>query len=160
MKKVPLKKRFDEKWNIDPTTGCWIWAAGASGDGYGAIKVNKRMCRAHRVAWEIYRGPIPVGVGKDEICVLHHCDTPKCVNPDHLFLGTHSDNAIDRNKKGRNYDRRGEGNAQAKLTVGAVRMIRRYYQDGCVTREWLAQVYGVKYRNICRIVNYEGWTHV
>lgn len=71
---------------------CWIWTAGRDKDGYGKIRdINNRDLRAHRVSWEIHNGPIP-----DGLCVLHHCDNPACVRPDHLKLGSHADNVADK----------------------------------------------------------------
>lgn len=100
MKKKTLKEKFDEKYIPDPNTGCWLWSASLYKDGYGQIvdKESRRSPkRAHRVSYELYNGPI-----SDDVLVLHRCDTPACVNPDHLFLGTHNDNMKDKVKKGRN----------------------------------------------------------
>ena len=83
----------------EPMTGCHLWIGGADPDGYGVISRQGRRGkqeRAHRVAYELFVGPIP-----DGICVLHRCDTPACVNPEHLFLGTNLDNVRDRDAKGR-----------------------------------------------------------
>lgn len=83
-----------------PWTGCWIWMGGVAkrGHPYGHFWCRKTKQRgsAHRASWEIYRGEIPVGIH-----VLHKCDVPQCVNPDHLFLGTHSENILDCSRKGR-----------------------------------------------------------
>lgn len=76
--------------------GCWEWFGGASADGYGRFTHKGRKLLAHRVSWEVHSGSIPRGM-----LVLHRCDNPPCVNPSHLFLGTHKDNAQDRERKGR-----------------------------------------------------------
>jgi hypothetical protein len=88
------KKRFNE--NIFKTkTGCWEWQKAITPDGYGKFKsFNEQL--AHRVSWRLHRGDI----GKN-LCVLHKCDNPPCVNPEHLFLGTLSENNKDRTFKGR-----------------------------------------------------------
>ena len=87
--------RFERKYTPEPNTGCWLWTAGTCRFGYGRFHYVKRDIESHRMSWHFYRGPIP-----DGLCVLHKCDTPACVNPDHLFLGTRADNNIDcTNKK-------------------------------------------------------------
>ena len=77
--------------------GCWEWGGSRLATGYGQFRRSSgKVWRTHRVSWELSRGPIP-----DGLCVLHDCDNPACVRPDHLFLGTLRDNAIDMGKKGR-----------------------------------------------------------
>lgn len=92
--------------------GCWLWNRTIGSDGYGKITLNNKTFRAHRVSWEAFNGAIPKGIQ-----VLHNCpsgDNPKCINPDHLFLGTHKDNMKDCVNKNRRP--RGENNGRAKLT--------------------------------------------
>lgn len=80
----------------DPNCGCLLWTAQTFGIGYGRIKILGRSYAAHRVTWELSHGPIPAGM-----LVCHRCDTPACVRPDHLFLGTAKDNTQDMLEKGR-----------------------------------------------------------
>lgn len=95
-----LQQRFDEKYFIEPNTGCWIWT-GSLDKGYGKIVVGKtaagnpRPIPASRLSYELHKGS-PAGR-----VVCHKCDTPACVNPDHLFLGSYKDNSRDMVKKGR-----------------------------------------------------------
>lgn len=99
----PLFERFNEKWIPEPNSGCWLWTASTNPiSGYGVIGVSSEKTKpAHRVSWELYRGPIPAGVGHHGTCVLHKCDNRACVNPDHLFLGSNKDNVHDCMRKGR-----------------------------------------------------------
>ena len=90
-----ILQRFEAKFERIPFSGCWIWTAGIfEKRGYGAFAHPEQL--AHRVAWTFYRGTIPEGAH-----VLHSCDTPACVNPDHLFLGDQVANMSDKVRKGR-----------------------------------------------------------
>ena len=85
----PLEERFLERVLLDD--GCWLWTGGTDKDGYGKIRPRAgEIDRTHRVAYELFRGPIPPGG-----LVLHTCDNPPCVNPGHLYIGTHADNGRD-----------------------------------------------------------------
>lgn len=88
------KQKFDA--HVRKTDSCWLWDGPRFASGYGRASQGSRKRRAHRVAYELYVAPIPEGMH-----VLHRCDNPPCVNPDHLFLGTHLDNMKDMERKGR-----------------------------------------------------------
>ena len=91
-----LKQRLLERVSIDDETGCWEWGLSVFDYGYAKMSYKGKMLTAHRVAYETFIGQIP-----DGLLVCHHCDNPKCINPDHLFIGTHQDNSNDKIKKGR-----------------------------------------------------------
>ncbi|MCP4006658.1 MAG: HNH endonuclease [bacterium] len=152
MRKRPVKERFMEKFRADYSTGCWEWTAAKNACGYGIIGFAGGSLLAHRVAWEIFFGEIT------EPCVLHHCDNPGCVNPEHLFLGTQQDNIADMKEKGRARapERRGEDVPTSKLTEKQVLEIRA---DPRVQRE-IAADYGVHQVTVGEIKRREIWTHI
>lgn len=112
-----LQDRFDRY--VMPVTecGCWLWIGSLNKGGYGQINVAKQMINTHRISWELHRGQVP-----DGLYVLHTCDVRSCVNPDHLFLGTHVENMIDMKKKKRS--QYGERNPHRKLSEADVIKIR------------------------------------
>ncbi len=87
-----LAERFNAKWVPDPNTGCWLWTGRPRSKKvrYGSISLGEKELLAHRVSYELNIGSIPTGKH-----VLHRCDTPECVSPGHLYLGTHADNMRD-----------------------------------------------------------------
>src|SRR3990172_5475616 len=113
------QEQFEKKFEMIPECGCWLWTAGCTDKGYGQFRLSGVNKLAHRTAWEFYRGPIPAG-----LCVLHRCDTPACVNPYHLFLGTQYDNAQDRENKNRRIPPKGAACNLAKLYQAAILKIR------------------------------------
>ncbi len=96
--------RFEEKFLVDPNSGCWLWTGSVCSKGYGrfvSARVRVAPLLAHRVAYEHFIGPIP-----ERHYVCHRCDVPSCVNPAHLFVGTQGDNMRDSLRKGRNKEAR------------------------------------------------------
>lgn len=146
-----LMERHSARYEYDTNGGCWLWKGAAQPLGYGQIKVDGRMSLAHRVSWELHRGPIPEG-----ICVLHRCDIPACVNPDHLFLGTRGDNNQDKYSKGRAVNLSGENHWKAKLTAAQVKEIHEQRAAGAKLSE-LAQRFGVHFATIGRIARGKAW---
>lgn len=155
----PAKIRFEEKIR-NRSEGCWLWDGSKNHKGYGTFSMGKdgmdRTVLAHRFAWESENGPIP-----DGMCVLHRCDNPSCVRPDHLFIGTDADNAVDRDSKGRGggKKRRGVSNGRTHLTDDDVAAIRRRFRSGEFQRV-IAASFGVAQTTISRIVREEVWNHV
>jgi DNA-binding transcriptional regulator YiaG len=135
---TPLDVRLLQRRTV--TAGhCWEWTGCRDVRGYGSVNWQEADDRlVHRIAWRVWRGPIP-----DRLCVLHHCDNRSCFNPEHLFLGTRADNVADAYRKGR--ARWFQGNhlhKNAKLSVDQIREIRatpRTYGSGRA----LARQFGV-----------------
>lgn len=152
--KVPLAERFWSKANRSTADACWEWQAGCTKTGYGEFGVSGKMLRAHRVAWEIVNGPIPPAV---DVC--HRCDNRRCVNPDHLFLGTRSDNMRDCAAKGRvrGAVEPGERHSSAKLTEAQVLTI---LADNVSSHVELGLRYGVKKHHIYAIRVGKKWRHL
>ena len=148
MKKT-IKQRFIEK--VDSN---WQWTAVKDSCGYGRMRIKNRMVSAHRLSYEIYKGNIP-----DGMCVLHSCDDPGCVNPDHLHIGTMSDNAIEREKRGRGVCNKGELHGRSKLTEKQVIEIRKKRLIGLTLYE-IANEYGVSKSIISFIANKKNWKHI
>lgn len=145
----PLEERFWEK--VQQGDGCWEWKA-ARAYGYGRIGAGGTYgpaLMAHRVSWEIHYGAIPEGMN-----VLHHCDNPACVNPEHLFLGTHADNVADKVRKGRGADR--ERHGMARLTEAHVLEIRAAVSDGQLLRI-VAKRYGISESQVSMIARGLRW---
>lgn len=140
----PTVERFWSK--VDKSVDCWLWTCHRTLDGYGTINIDGKMILAHRYSYELHNGPIP-----EDMCVCHKCDNPACVNPAHLFLGTHADNMQDKTAKGRN---------DSKLTEAQVREIRRRYAQEGTTQEELAAEYGIDRANVGYIVRRDTWRHI
>lgn len=134
-------------------TGCWLWTAGRRDGRYGQFCKHRRGQPAHRVAYEIANGPVPVGMW-----VLHHCDNPPCVRPDHLFLGKHKDNMKDRHEKGRYAV--GEAHHDAVLTEESVRAIRSEYRTGSTTYLALGKKFGISKSVVGAVIRRDTWKHI
>lgn len=137
---------------IKQPTGCWEvqgWALPHSGHVHISGGRGKPVLRAHRLSWELAHGPIPSG-----LVVCHKCDNPRCVNPDHLFLGTQRDNIIDSVRKGR-YNAFGK----QKLNAAQVLEIRALAARGFRHKD-IAARFGVKRHTVTGIVNRKSWGHI
>ena len=139
-------KNFWKKVDKNGPNGCWLWTgAKTSVGGYGNFGVNYKLMKAHRVSWFIHFGE-PI----NNLCVLHKCDNPPCVNPDHLWLGTMQDNMQDKVKKGRLYT--GDRSGLVKLSPKQVLQIRYDRSCGLKLKE-LSLKYGVTMGTISTISN-------
>lgn len=150
--KLTALDRFEKKLIKDNLTGCWNWNAGY-GRGYGLFYMEGKHQGAHRASYKLYKGPIANGLS-----VLHSCDNPNCVNPDHLFLGTHDDNMKDKVKKSR--QPKGANVTGHKLLESQILEIRAKYCPYKYTIKKLAQEYGISRSNIHRIISYKLWKHL
>lgn len=178
---VPLETRFWQ--NVQKTDTCWIWTGSVMWKGYGTIsdgsKQNRKDYRAHRLSYQIHFGEIP-----DDLKVLHKCDNPICVNPEHLFLGTNADNSADMVAKGRSVKGqkrrpeqivkgerhgsrtkpestpRGQSHSAAKLTDAQVIEIRKRYAQGGILQKELAAEYQIGRPVICEILSGKMWKHL
>lgn len=154
-----IEKRFWDR--VNKTDGCWKWTASKNLRGYGQLTFGSRTDKsrntvsAHRLSWMINVGDIP-----SKMCVLHKCDNPPCVRPEHLYVGTHQDNMRDRDSKGRNAQVAGEQHGAAKLTEEQVKEIRSQYIPGVISQSMLAAHYGVSREAISFIVNRVNWKHI
>jgi hypothetical protein len=153
-----LLNRLNGKFTI--SDDCWNWTAGKDKNGYGQIKINRKQFRAHRVMYEAVKGSIPKG-----LVVMHSCDNPSCVNPDHLQIGTNKDNSQDMIKKGRKHlifggeNQRGEKNGRALITEDDVREIRKRHANG-ERQVDIAIDYGLTQIGVSKITTRRTWKHV
>jgi Autographiviridae endonuclease len=147
--------------NIKKINGCWEWQGKLHPNGYSCTTTYETEKRehTHRISFRVFKGEIPEG-----ICVCHSCDNRKCINPEHLFLGTHKDNSQDALKKGRLENSklikaRGEKNGSSKLTDEQVREIRKELENG-VKGAKVARKYGVSSSIVYVIRDRKTWKHV
>lgn len=148
-----LSERFYENVSTVPEAGCWIWI-GSLRHGYGAMHVNGYSHGAHRVSWEMHKGSIP-----PKSYVLHKCDTPACVNPDHLFLGDQFDNMADMKRKGRGPKHQrafGDRQGSAVLTNDQALEI---FMDNRPSRV-VAKEYGTNKTTVLNIRNGRQWSKI
>ena len=140
--------------------GCWLWLGSTNAGGYGQIRrepegnaVRGAKATTHRVAWEPTHGPIP-----DGLHVCHRCDNPRCVNPDHPWLGTHAENLADMKAKGR--AARGDRSGTARLDSQQVQIIKRLLFPGHCSASEISALLGVSASAIDAIRNQTTWRHV
>ena len=152
---MALRDRLVKFAEPQPNTGCWLWTGSITKDGYGRMSRagQRQKALAHRVAYEVFVGDIPMG-----LCVLHHCDTPSCVNPDHLYCGSQIQNIADRVARGRSMC--GERQYRAKLDPEKIREIRAIASEKTLTRNEIGARFGVTGPNVSDIVNRHTWKHV
>lgn len=158
---VSLSERFWQRVDISGGDDCCLlWLASTNKSGYGQIRrepvgneVRGKTTTTHRVAWELTYGQIPIGMH-----VCHQCDNPLCVNPSHLWLGTHAQNLADMKTKGRSA--RGDRSGTARLNSKQVLAIRKILRADCCSRSEAASLVGVSSSSIDNIHNKSTWEHL
>lgn len=151
-----IADRFMTHVQCEPNSGCWLWDGVTNDRGYGVTERRSYgEAKAHRAAWRLFIGPMDRG-----ICVLHKCDVPSCVNPDHLFLGTRLENSKDMVRKGRSLKGRKKPPTVkgSKLTIDQVSEIKK---DRLISGEKMKSIgvrYGVTEATISRILNNKMWS--
>jgi hypothetical protein len=156
--------RFLSKIALDEGSGCWNWTASSINSGYGQFRLDRTMVLAHRLSYEHFIGEIPSG-----LLICHTCDNKLCVNPEHLFAGTHKDNSQDMVRKGRHgysspknpshmTGRPGETNGSAKLDSKDVLLIREL--AGSMTHRDIAEVFGISRPQVSSIIRRDTWRSV
>jgi hypothetical protein len=143
-------ERFKSKVKI--VNGCWLWQDALYPDGYGVFHIDGKNYRAHRISFEFFVSKIPEGM-----CVCHRCDTPACVNPKHLFLGTNLENRLDCVAKGR--QARGQQHGLSKLDEKQVKEIRCLREHGKTLAEIASQL-NISSAMVSLIVNRKNWRHI
>lgn len=147
-----IKERF---WNkVHKTNTCWNWVGCLSYNGYGLFRLKGKNIRAHRLSYEWVFGPIKSGM-----LICHICDNRRCINPEHLFIGTQKDNIKDMFNKKRQIRHSGEDHYNHRLTKNKVIEIRKLHLSGISTYE-LARNYGVSQGAVSDIVRRKTWKHI
>lgn len=149
-----FKGTIVDKFNlcVERTDNCWLWISGLDAHGYGRICHKGVDRKAHRLSYEIHKGEIPKGMG-----VLHRCDTPACVNPDHLFVGTQKDNTADMIRKGRGA--KGSMLPQTRLSELDVIIIKEALREGFLQKH-IAKYFNVHPVTISDIKLNRSWKHI
>lgn len=142
---MSVEQRYAFYTDKSDANGCWPWTGTRNVRGYGIINIDRKTHLAHRYGHELLIGPIPIVTP----CILHICDNPPCQNPEHWRLGTRTDNAADRDAKGRT--QQGMTHWAAQLTDEQVTEIRRRYAAGGVFQRELAVEFGISSAYVCQL---------
>lgn len=167
----PLREAFDERWIPEPNTGCWLWTGSIDKDGYGVLSrgAGKPQLKAHRVSVALSGRSIPPGM-----CACHKCDTPCCVNPNHIYVGTRAENNRDISLRARGWwlhsdpvergsraiptVRRGSMNTRSKLTEAMV--VEAIGLSEHMQGKDIAKHFGVARNTMYKALRGETWAHV
>ncbi len=146
------KQRILSKIHKDEN-GCWLFTGAIHWRGYGAFWFKNKTISAHRASYELFKGPI-----EKNLLVCHHCDVQRCVNPDHLFLGTNQDNSDDMTVKKRN--KRGVDQHYAKLSESDVIYVRGLFEKAMYRKKSIALIFKIDPSTVASIINRETWKHI
>lgn len=148
---IPPEARFWSK--VEKTETCWNWISSKDPRGYGQFRISGKTIKAPRYAFFFAHGHWPLNA-------LHHCDNPSCVNPDHLYNGTHKDNMRDKTQRGRNNTPKGDACAASRLTSTQVAEMRAEYKSGVVGYSQLARKYQCSLSTVQRTIKGQTWRHL
>lgn len=148
---MSAQKRLLRK--VKKSSGCWLWQGATDTYGYGNIYCDGSYWKAHRLSYAIFISDIP-----DGFCVLHKCDTPACVNPKHLFVGTRQDNMDDMYTKGRGRKASGVNHHMVNIDYDIANQIKGEYVRGVTRQVDLASRFGVSQGVISSIIRGAHWT--
>ena len=138
-----LRARFDTKYEAVTESGCWVWTAQTGHNGYGRLRNDGGSTLAHRISYQLHKGEVP-----KDLMVLHACDTPACVNPEHLHLGTNADNMIEMYQRNRFPNQ--------ILTIDKVKVIISKLKLG-VKQKDIAKEFKVHFSTISDIATGKAW---
>lgn len=156
MAKQSIQSRFESKVTLVPFCECHLWTAATTDFGYGKLSDGKKSwLHAHRVSYQLYKGEVP-----DDKCVLHTCDNPACVNPEHLYLGSYKDNAADRENRKRGNHPKGTKHHKNVLLQSQVYEIRDAFDTGKYSFSELGRIYGIEGKSVADIVDRKNWKHL
>ncbi len=150
---LPTLDELKSFCGIDPETGCWLWGRCRDTSGYGLLTIGGKIRKVHRLAFLMANGNLD-----DNACVLHKCDTPACINPNHLFQGTKKDNVDDCIRKNRHT--KGHKVGVSKLTEDQVLVILESSKSTNVKTAEIARRFGVSTNTIRHIIKGLTWSHI
>jgi hypothetical protein len=149
---ISTEHRFSTSYEVNPVSGCWEWLGACNSKGYGRMWLKPRVVQAHRYSLATYTGK-----ALRKMSALHHCDNPRCVNPEHLFAGTQRDNVVDCYRKGRKL--RAGKHPNARLEPGDIPVIKQLRANGFTYRA-IAARYSMSVAAIYKICIDRAWTHI
>lgn len=152
IRRKPISMLDDPRVHPEPNSGCWLWG-GDQRNGYGKACYEGKYYALHRLSWSLVNGPIPEG-----LFICHKCNVKTCVNPDHLYAGTQTQNMADRKRTGKPWGPKGENTGKAVLTDRDVIEIRRLKSERSVKD--IAALYNMSASTVFKILSRTTWRHI